>query len=121
MIDPPIHEILLPLWLRLISCSRSCRPGGALPCEMASQTTLEISSTSMASLSWCTLRGWSIRAGVLLHVLAIAVAACWVEVVDVETSTSGSSGIVFENSVAASEAEGATLALASVADSSLVI
>jgi hypothetical protein len=53
--------------------------------------------------------------------LAIAVAACWVEVVDVETSTSGSSGIVFENSVAASEAEGATLALASVADSSLVI
>jgi hypothetical protein len=69
MIDPPIHEILLPLWLHLISCSRSSRPSGSLPCEMASQTTLETSSTSTASLSWCTLRGWSIRAGALLHVL----------------------------------------------------
>jgi hypothetical protein len=70
MIDPPIHKILLPLWLRLISCSRGCRPGGALPCKMTSQTTLKIISTSMASLSWCTLRGWSIRAETLLQVLA---------------------------------------------------
>jgi hypothetical protein len=70
MIDPPIHEILLPLRLRLISYSRGCRLGGALTCEMTSQTTLETSSTSTASLSWCTLRGWSIRAGALLHVLA---------------------------------------------------
>jgi hypothetical protein len=70
MIDPPIHELLLPLRLCLVSCSSGCRPGGALPCEMTSQTTLETSSTSMASLSWCTLCGWSIRAGTLLQVLA---------------------------------------------------
>jgi hypothetical protein len=70
MIDPPIHEILLPLSLRLVFCSRAYRPGGAQPCEMTSQTTLETSSTSTTSLSWCTLRGWSIRAGTLLHVLA---------------------------------------------------
>jgi hypothetical protein len=70
MIDPPIHEILLPLRLRLISYSRGCRLGGARPCEMTSQTTLETSSTSTASLSWCTLRCWSIRAGALLHALA---------------------------------------------------
>jgi hypothetical protein len=69
MIDPSIHEILLPLWLCLISCSRSCKSGWALPCNVASQTTLETSSTITASLSWCILRGWSIRAGVLLHVL----------------------------------------------------
>jgi hypothetical protein len=70
MIDPVMHEILLPLRLHLVSCSRSGRPGGALPCKMASQTTLETSSTSTASLSWCTMRGWGIRAGVLLHALA---------------------------------------------------
>jgi hypothetical protein len=70
MIDPPKHEILLPLRLRLVSCSRGCRHGGALPCEMTSQTTVETSSTSTTSLSWCTLRGWSIRAGTLLHGLA---------------------------------------------------
>jgi hypothetical protein len=70
MIDPPIHEILLPLRLRLISYSGGCRPGGALPCEMTSQTTLETSSTSTASLSWGTMRGWSIRAETLLQVLA---------------------------------------------------
>jgi hypothetical protein len=64
MIDPPIHEILLPLRLHLISCSRGCRPGGALPCEMTSQTTLETSSTSTASL------GWGTRAETLLQVLA---------------------------------------------------
>jgi hypothetical protein len=70
MIDPPIHEIMLPLRLRLISYSRGCRPGGALPCKINSQTTLETRSTSTASLSWCTLQGWSIKAGALLHVLA---------------------------------------------------
>jgi hypothetical protein len=69
MIDPLIHEILLPLWLHMISCSRSCRSGWALPYEMASQPTLETSSTITALLSWCILRGWSIRAGALLHVL----------------------------------------------------
>jgi hypothetical protein len=69
MIDPTIPEILLPLRLHLISCSRSYRPSGALSCKMDSQTTLETSSTSTASLSWCTLRGWGIRAGALLHVL----------------------------------------------------
>jgi hypothetical protein len=30
MIDPAMHEILLPLWLHLVSCTRSGRPGGAL-------------------------------------------------------------------------------------------
>jgi hypothetical protein len=54
----------------LVSCSKSGRPGGALPRKMASQTTLETSSTSVASLSWCTMRGWGIRAGALLHALA---------------------------------------------------
>jgi hypothetical protein len=70
MIDPPIHEILLPLWLCIISYSESYRSGWAVPCKVASQTTLETSSTITASLSWCILRGWSIRAGSLLHVLA---------------------------------------------------
>jgi hypothetical protein len=69
MIDPAMHEILLLLQLHLISYSRSCRPGEALPCKMVSQTTLETSSTSTASLSWCTVLGWGIRAGALLHVL----------------------------------------------------
>jgi hypothetical protein len=44
------------------------------------------------------------------------VAACWVEVVAVEASTSGSSDVGLESSVAASETEG--VALASVAGSS---
>jgi hypothetical protein len=70
MIDPAMHEILLPLRLHMVSGSRSGRPGGALPRKMASQTTLETSSTSTASLSWCTMRGWGIRAGALLHALA---------------------------------------------------
>jgi hypothetical protein len=69
MIDPAMHEILLPLRLHLVSCSRSGRPGGALPRKMASQTTPETSSTSTVSLSWCTVCGWGIRAGALLHAL----------------------------------------------------
>jgi hypothetical protein len=70
MIDPAMHKILLPLRLHLVSYSRSGRPGEALPRKMASQTTLETSSTSTASLSGCTVRGWGIRAGPLLHALA---------------------------------------------------
>jgi hypothetical protein len=70
MIDPAMYEILLALWLHLISCSSSGRWGGALPCKMASQTTLETSSTSTVSLRWCTVRGWGSRAGALLHALA---------------------------------------------------
>jgi hypothetical protein len=46
------------------------------------------------------------------------VAARWVEVVTVEASASGSLDVGLESSVAASETEGTTLALASVADSS---
>jgi hypothetical protein len=46
------------------------------------------------------------------------VATRWVEVVAVEASASGSSDVGLENSVTASETEGATLVLASVADSS---
>jgi hypothetical protein len=46
------------------------------------------------------------------------VAARWVEVVATKASSSGSSDIGLESSVAASETEGATLALASVAGSS---
>jgi hypothetical protein len=42
-------------------------------------------------------------------------------VVAVEASPFGSSDVVFESSVAASEAEGAAIALASVAGSSVVI
>jgi hypothetical protein len=49
------------------------------------------------------------------------VAACWVEVVAVEASASGGSGVAFESSVAASKTEGTALALASVAGSSRVI
>jgi hypothetical protein len=37
---------------------------------MASQTTLETSSTSTVALRWCTVRGWGIGAGALLHALA---------------------------------------------------
>jgi hypothetical protein len=53
----------------LVSSSRIGRPGGTLPRKMACQSTLEASSTSMVSLSWCTVRGWGIRAGALLHAL----------------------------------------------------
>jgi hypothetical protein len=70
MIDPAMHEILLPLRLHLISYSSSGRLGGTLPHKMASQNTLETSSTSTVSLGWCTVCGWGIRAGALLHVLA---------------------------------------------------
>jgi hypothetical protein len=70
MIDPATHEILLPLWLHLVSCSRSGRPGGTLPRKMASQPTLETSSTSTVALGWCTMHGWGIGAGALLHALA---------------------------------------------------
>jgi hypothetical protein len=69
MVDPAMPEILLPSRLHLVSCSRSGRPGGTLPHKMASQTTLETSSTSTVSLSWCTVRGWGIREGTLLHAL----------------------------------------------------
>jgi hypothetical protein len=69
MIDLATHEILLPLRLHLVSCSRSGRPGRTLPRKMASQPTLEASSTSTVSLRWCTVRGWGIGAGALLHAL----------------------------------------------------
>jgi hypothetical protein len=69
IIDPAMHEILLPLRLHWVSCSRSGHPGGTLPCKMASQPTLETSSTSTVSLRWCTVRGWGIGAGALLHAL----------------------------------------------------
>jgi hypothetical protein len=46
------------------------------------------------------------------------VAAYWVKVVAAEVSASGNSAVVLECSVAMSETEGATLALASTADSS---
>jgi hypothetical protein len=46
------------------------------------------------------------------------VVAHWVEVVAIEASASGSSDVGLDSSVAASETEGATLALASVAGSS---
>jgi hypothetical protein len=46
------------------------------------------------------------------------VAARWVEVVAVEAPASGSSDVGLESSIAVSETEGATLALASVAGSS---
>jgi hypothetical protein len=45
-------------------------------------------------------------------------AARWVEVVAVEASTSGSSDVGLESSVAASKTEGVALVLASVAGSS---
>jgi hypothetical protein len=70
MIDPTTHEILLPLRLHLVSCSRSGRLSGTLPHKMVSQTTLETSSTSTVSLRWCTVCGWGIGAGALLHALA---------------------------------------------------
>jgi hypothetical protein len=70
MIDPATHEILLPLRLHLVSCSRSGCPGGTLPCKMASQSTLETSSTSTVALRWCTVHGWGIGVGALLHALA---------------------------------------------------
>jgi hypothetical protein len=70
MIDPATHEVLLPLWFRLISCSSSGRPGGTLPRKMASQSTLETSFTSTVALRWCTMRGRGIGAEALLHALA---------------------------------------------------
>jgi hypothetical protein len=70
MIDPAMHKIMLPLRLHLVSYSSSGRLGGALPRKMVSQPALETSSTSTVSLRWCTIRGWGIRAGALLHALA---------------------------------------------------
>jgi hypothetical protein len=70
VVDPATHEVLLPLRLCLISCSSSGRLGGTLPRKMASQSTLKASSTSTVALRWCTVRGWGIRAGALLHALA---------------------------------------------------
>jgi hypothetical protein len=70
MIDPATHEILLPLRLHLVSCSRSGHLDGTLPRKMASQPTLETISTSTVSLRWCIVRGWGIGAGALLHALA---------------------------------------------------
>jgi hypothetical protein len=49
------------------------------------------------------------------------VAARWVEVVAIEASASGGSGVALEISVPALETEGVTLALASTAGSSVVI
>jgi hypothetical protein len=49
------------------------------------------------------------------------VAARWVEVVAVEASTSESSDVGLESSVTLSETQGATLALLSLAGSSVVI
>jgi hypothetical protein len=70
MIDPATHEILLLLRLHLVSCFKSGRLGGTLPHKMASQPTLETSSTSTVSLRWCTVRGWGIGARALLRALA---------------------------------------------------
>jgi hypothetical protein len=50
-----------------------------------------------------------------------AVAAHWVMVLAIEASAFGSSGVVLESSVVVPETEGATLALASTADSSMVV
>jgi hypothetical protein len=80
MIDPATHEILLPLRLHLVSYSRSGHPGGTLPRKMASQPTLETSSTSTVALRWCTVRGWGIGAGALLHALArwlLSIGSTW--------------------------------------------
>jgi hypothetical protein len=49
------------------------------------------------------------------------VAARWVEVVAVEASASGGSGVALKSSVMASKTEGAAPTLASVAGSSMVI
>jgi hypothetical protein len=51
----------------------------------------------------------------------MTVAACWVEMVAVEASASGASGVVLESSITALETEGAAPALASAAGSSVVI
>jgi hypothetical protein len=69
MIDPTTHEILLPLRLHLVSWSRNGHPCGTLPRKMASQSTLETSSTSTVALRWCTVRGRGIGAGAFLHAL----------------------------------------------------
>jgi hypothetical protein len=69
MIDSASHEILLPLRLHMVSCYGSGRPGATLSCKMASQSTLETSSTCTVALRWCTVRGWGIGAGALLHAL----------------------------------------------------
>jgi hypothetical protein len=78
MINLAIHKILLPLWLRLIFGSRNCLSGQALPCKMASQPTLETSSTILASLSWCILRGWNGWARALFYILATPLLHIWV-------------------------------------------
>jgi hypothetical protein len=50
-----------------------------------------------------------------------AVAAHWVVVLAIEASAFGSSGVVLESLVVVPETEGATLALASAADSSMEV
>jgi hypothetical protein len=44
--------------------------GWDIATQMASQPTLETSSTGTVSLRWCTVRGWGIGAGALLYALA---------------------------------------------------
>jgi hypothetical protein len=55
MVYLAIHEILLPLWLVLISGSRNYLSGRALPCKVTSQPALETWSSIAASLSWCIM------------------------------------------------------------------
>jgi hypothetical protein len=42
MVYLAINEIMLPLWLVMISDSKNCLSGRALPCKVTSQPTLEI-------------------------------------------------------------------------------
>jgi hypothetical protein len=120
MIDPAMHEILLPLWLRLISCSSSGRPGGTLPRKMAGQSTLETKLHQYGCLK-VVHRAWSGHwSGGLATCSGEMVAAHWIEVVAVEASASGSSDVGLENSASVSKTERGALVLASKAGSSRV-
>jgi hypothetical protein len=92
MVYLSIHEIMLPLWLVLISGSRNCLSGRALPCKVTSQPTLKIGSAIMASLSWCILRGWSGWVRALMYVLVrwllhIELMSLWLRLLCLEVQT----------------------------------
>jgi hypothetical protein len=112
MVHLAIHEILLPMWLVPIFVSRNCLSHRALPHKVTSQPILETGSAITASLSWCILRLEWLGEDLVVR-SGETVAAHWLDEPGAKASASGSLGV-------ATETEGAALALASAAGSSVV-
>jgi hypothetical protein len=107
MVHLAIHEILLLLWLVLISSSRNCLSGRALPCKVTSQPILE---TGSAIFGFPKLVHY-VRLEQLGEGLVVCsgemVATHWIDLPIDEASASGSLDTTPENSVVASGMEDA--------------